>query len=82
MSVKILKAVPVHEPLILRLLRSTPAGSDCFLHEFINLCTTLAWKADKSFSGLRGVTNLLGRKRLKETLGEKHCVDVLAKNYT
>src|SRR5262249_201 len=82
MTIRILTAVSIHDPLILRVSRNPSARSHSLLHEVINSCPALTGQADKHLGVLRRVTDRLVRKGLEEIFHQKHRKHVIAKNHT
>src|SRR4029450_4298178 len=82
MAIEILKAMAIHESLVLRFSRRTSAACDSLFNQLINLCAALARKADKNLRVFLCIADRLVRERCEETLSQQHGKDVVTENHT
>jgi hypothetical protein len=65
MAVEVLKAVAVHEPIVLGFVVSAAAGSDCCRNQFVHLTPVLTGERDQCFRAFVGVCDRAWSERLK-----------------
>src|SRR5262249_54082367 len=81
MAVEVLKAMPVHEPIVLGFHVGAAAGRDRLRDQFVHLPTVLARKRDQHLRTLGGIRNGLGGELLELRVSQQHDVSVFAQDY-
>ena len=81
MSIQIIIAVAIHEPMIHRFSGRCPACGDCLAHHYIHLGAAGARQGYDGLGIFSGIANLLFGKCLKKFLDQQHDENVIADDH-
>jgi hypothetical protein len=80
-AVGILKSVPVHETVILRLVVSRSSSSDRFANQIVDFASTVARQADQDLGALSRVADFFWREGFEFLLSQQHYKNVFADDH-
>jgi hypothetical protein len=69
-TVRVLKAVPIHKSMVLRVAISASTGVDGFPNQIIDVRPAFAGQGDENFCALGRITDLLWREDPELFMGE------------
>jgi hypothetical protein len=81
MAVEVLKAMPVHEPVVLGFGIGAPSRRDCLRNKLVHSATVLAGKRDQHLRALRGIRHGIGSELLELGVSQQHNVGVFAHDH-